>query len=97
MMKLTREIQQKLDKLEALENGGVDNWEWYDEALKPYFKKYEKEDMALALIEELLEEISPYIEEPAGRGAGYGIRKEGQDVLLKVLMNKVKQFESEDE
>lgn len=25
-------------KLECLENGGVDNWEWYVESLKPYFK-----------------------------------------------------------
>lgn len=24
-------------KLECLENGGVDNWEWYGESMKPYF------------------------------------------------------------
>ena len=27
------------EKLSALENGGVDNWEWYGEALKDYFDK----------------------------------------------------------
>ena len=24
-------------KLTCLENGGVDNWDWYDSALEPYF------------------------------------------------------------
>ena len=30
-------------KLEALEAGGVDNWEWYDESLKE-FREEEDED-----------------------------------------------------
>jgi septal ring factor EnvC (AmiA/AmiB activator) len=30
---VSSEIQEKLDKLEALENGGVDNWEWYGESM----------------------------------------------------------------
>jgi hypothetical protein len=28
-------------KLRALEAGGVDNWEWYGESLKDYFKEYD--------------------------------------------------------
>jgi len=31
--KLAEAVQQRLDKLDALEAGGVDNWEWYDEAM----------------------------------------------------------------
>lgn len=34
------EIEKSLKKLEALENGGVDNWEWYGEALSEWFEKY---------------------------------------------------------
>ncbi len=33
------EYHDLLDKsfqLECLERGGVDNWEWYDESLRPY-------------------------------------------------------------
>jgi len=30
-----------LDKLNALEVGGVDNWEWYGEALTEWFEKYQ--------------------------------------------------------
>ena len=35
------EYLQKRDfKLKCLENGGVDNWEWYGESLTEYFEKY---------------------------------------------------------
>ena len=30
------EVQEKLELLEALQQGGVDNWTWYDEAIKNY-------------------------------------------------------------
>jgi len=33
LSKLAEAVQQRLDKLDALEAGGVDNWEWYDEAM----------------------------------------------------------------
>lgn len=35
------EINKRLDKLQALENGGVDNWEWYCEALSAWGEKYD--------------------------------------------------------
>lgn len=34
-------LKRKEFKLECLDNGGVDNWEWYEESLKPYCQKYE--------------------------------------------------------
>jgi hypothetical protein len=30
--------------LQCLEEGGVDNWDWYSESLKPYFKEYPEEE-----------------------------------------------------
>ena len=33
------ELSDRNEKLTALENGGVDNWEWYSESLKDYFKE----------------------------------------------------------
>jgi len=27
-------------RLNSLENGGVDNWEWYGESLKEYYEEY---------------------------------------------------------
>lgn len=31
-------------KLIALENGGVDNWDWYDDSLEEYRKRKENDD-----------------------------------------------------
>lgn len=30
--------------LTCLEDGGVDNWEWYSESLEPYWKRYPDPD-----------------------------------------------------
>ena len=41
------EYTQLLDaqnKLSALENGGVDNWEWYSESLADYYAEKEKDE-----------------------------------------------------
>lgn len=35
-------LQDRDFKLRCLENGGVDNWEWYGDSLEPYWA--EKED-----------------------------------------------------
>lgn len=37
-------INNRLRKLEALEAGGVDNWEWYDASLEEYYNEMEDED-----------------------------------------------------
>lgn len=34
----------KSDTLEALECGGVDNWEWYGESVGEYIKEFNKEN-----------------------------------------------------
>ena len=36
----TDDVQKQLDKLQALEAGGVDNWEWYDESLDSWRIQY---------------------------------------------------------
>jgi hypothetical protein len=39
-----KEMRKKCHRLECLENGGVDNWEWYGEAIKEYEKEYGEDD-----------------------------------------------------
>lgn len=39
----TKENRRKLEKLAALENAGVDNWEWYD-ALEEVHEQWDEED-----------------------------------------------------
>jgi len=38
------ELLKKSRKLRALENGGVDNWEWYDESLTKYYDDEERRE-----------------------------------------------------
>lgn len=37
-LKRLKELEKAEQKLLALEAGGVDNWEWYDEAMTPVLK-----------------------------------------------------------
>ena len=49
-------------KLEALEHGGVDNWEWYGDSIQDYLKECNVEEIE-DLIEKELEiysEVKPY-------------------------------------
>jgi hypothetical protein len=63
--------------LSALEAGGVNNWEWYDESLKPYREAKEKEEKLDDLVEEICEALASEVDEPAGYGCGYGFREGG--------------------
>lgn len=36
------ELLDRSEKLRCLEEGGVDNWTWYEEAMKPYWEKSDK-------------------------------------------------------
>ena len=52
-------MQRYLSKLHALEAGGVDNWEWFDESLK----EWRKENELSAMIDELVYEFSEAVGE----------------------------------
>ena len=78
MKQLTQEewdkIQRSLSKLDALEAGGVDSWEWYDDSLKDWFKEneidYELEEF-VEYVRDLL--VDAEVDQPAGTGCGYSI------------------------
>ena len=38
------ELEDRDKKLSALEQGGVDNWEWYEESLQDYYFEEEEEE-----------------------------------------------------
>ena len=44
MIKIIFEYESQIKKLQALEAGGVDNWEWYSESLKDWFKEQDDEE-----------------------------------------------------
>jgi len=69
-----QKLKRAQSKLEALEAGGVDNWEWYAESLKDWFKENECDELVedmIATINDVLVEAD--VDQPAGTGCGYSI------------------------
>ena len=91
-MELSKKDQRRLAKLDALEAGGVDNWEWYDESLKSWREENEREELAEDFLDQLLEIIciDCRIEQPAGAGAGYGISE--TQPALDFILSKIEKF-----
>ena len=85
-------------KLIALENGGVDNWEWYSESLKDYFKEKEQLEIVQKYnsnIENFMENIFESIcdngiEYPCGSPeAGIGIKQSVQDYIKEQIQDLI--------
>ena len=67
-------IQRRLSKLDALEAGGVDSWEWYEESLRDWLADEELDECLDGLIGDLNDILAEArIDEPAGRGCGHSI------------------------
>ena len=83
-----KEIERRLALLDALEAGGVGNWEGYDFATEEYRKTIGREEAAEEIVEEMLDALHVFIEQPAGSGCGYGIRPEGYAVATDILLKR---------
>ena len=71
---LTEQTKRRLSKLDALEAGGVEDWEWYDESLKDWFADNEIEEELDNFIDEINDILADaIISEPAGAGTGHAI------------------------
>lgn len=68
--KRMKELLRAEAKLNALEAGGVDNWEWYGEALKGYHAENERDERLEALVDELEHIFGESAYEPSESGAG---------------------------
>jgi len=65
------DLESAMRKLNALEAGGVDNWEWYDESMKVIRAEDELSDKLSDIWESITDLISESAYEPSGRGAGF--------------------------
>lgn len=75
-----RELIDARKQLAALEHGGVDNWEFYAEAMNEYHQDMLKEQQLDELIQSILEVASQHVDTPAGREAGYAVMGCEEDV-----------------
>lgn len=88
--KRLRELERAESKLAALEAGGVDNWEWYGEALKDFNQDVLVEEYIEDFIEELNGNVlveSIDVEYPAGMDAGHSVTltEDGEEVVHVML------------
>lgn len=90
-----KELQLAQSKLNALEAGGVDNWEWYDESLESWHKENEYEEALEQFIDNLNDILAEAeVDQPAGSGCGYSITisESGEEFLKGLIKDIVKQF-----
>lgn len=70
------ELEETQAKMDALEAGGVDNWENYGDALKDFWAERNRREIIETAIGEIIQALCEGVEEPAGRGCGYGVSDE---------------------
>lgn len=90
--KRIKELIDSEAKLHALEGGGVDNWEGYENSLEQYFKEHDFNEELEEGINGILEVLGEGVIEPAGTGCGYGFNErapEQADALIRVLVKKL--------
>ena len=97
-MEITKERLEELvdieNKMQALENGGVDNWEFYGEALDKY-NKARDERIAREEFRETADELFGCIEadvlenqyEPSERGAGTMTKESVTEGLIEMIID----------
>lgn len=80
-----KRLEELLDieaKMQALEAGGVDNWEGYGDSLEPYWAKKKAEQKAEEMIFQIIDRLAEHAYEPSERGAGFAFHDDGiQDAL----------------
>lgn len=81
-----RELQLAERTLNALEAGGVDNWEGYSYAMAEIKAQSDKEEAKLKVLDEIMEVLAQGVDYPAGREAGAGftqnVIEEAQMIIL---------------
>ena len=85
--KRMKELLRAEAKLNALEAGGVDNWEWYGESLKDWFAENELDERLEALIDELEIAFGECAYEPSERGAGVAFNDDAGKEVMRILVD----------
>ena len=88
------DMQRDISKLRALEAGGVDNWEWFDESLKGWREENELSEMIDDLVYEFSEAVADLacdatVDFPAGMDAGSNVMMPDSEEVARVFINMV--------
>ena len=93
-MEITKERLQQLEqaesKLNALEIGGVDNWEWYGEAMEELEKANQAEQDITDLFDDIETVLCGGAYEVSERGAGVAFNEDVVDEAKELLKTYLK-------
>lgn len=92
--KILEELLDKEAKLNALENGGVDNWEFYNEAIRDYENYKIKQEKEVELINNLLSDLSQMVSMPSEPQAGYGFEDIDASQVVKDFIKKIRDLDN---
>ena len=95
MGNLPKEIERRLAKLDALERGGVDNWTFYDEAMKPYRNSIELEEEVYGIVEDICAILSSGSYEPSERGAGVAFNENRIKEVEEIILSTIKKYKTD--
>lgn len=85
-------MQRELSKLYALEAGGVDNWDNYDDSLKEWRKENEVDELLDNIIADMNDIlVEAEVDQPAGQGCGYSITFNEVN-MKKLLIDRLKEY-----
>lgn len=86
-------MQRQLSKLHALEAGGVDNWEWYDESLTEWRKNCELFELADFFVDDMNDlSVDADVDYLAGLGAGPSVMMP-QNEMRELFLTYIKKYE----
>jgi len=80
-----KELERAEAKLHALEAGGVDNWDFYDESLAEWRGENEHDEKICSLTNDLETVFGECAYEPSEHGAGIAFNKEIASSVFEVL------------
>ena len=83
--KRLKELERLESKMNALEAGGVDNWEWYQESLKGWFAENELDERLESLMSDLECAFGECAYEPSERGAGIAFDDSAGNAVMEVF------------
>jgi hypothetical protein len=89
------ELERAERKLEALEAGGVDNWEGYSDSLHEYAAEEMINEEAGALLDVICELLCQGVYEPSESGAGVAFRPEDEVLALAEIVKFVATIDAE--
>lgn len=87
-----RELEKNEKILRALEAGGVQNWEFYEDSLAELMKEEEIEDIIESTLSDIEVALLNGAYEPSERGAGYCASDKGREEAYETFRNGVKKI-----